>query len=314
MPLTTTGPLLSQRVRSNLLILTTSAIWGFAFVSQRLGAENMGPFAFNGVRFLLGAVSLLPLIVWLDGRNHASRQQRVAATRSALGPGILAGMVLFAASALQQVGLATSTAGEAAFISGLYMVIVPVLGLGLGMRPTWHVWVGIVLAATGLYLLSVTGGLTIAPGDLLLLAGAFFWAVHILVIDRFAPHHDALRLSLVQFLACSGASLTVALLFEPDPFAGVPDTAVPLLYGGLVSVGVAYTLQVVAQRTVRPADAALIFSTEALFGVLGGALLLGENLGMRGYAGCALMMTGLVVSQLSPQPESVVEPGERAPV
>lgn len=305
---------LTPRARSNLLILLTSAIWGFAFVSQRVGADHMGAFAFNGVRFALGAVSLVPVIVWADRRNGTTWADRVTATRRALRPGLIAGLVLFSASALQQLGLATSTAGEAAFISGLYMVIVPVLGLTLGMRLTWHTWAGVVLAASGLYLLSVTEGLSMTSGDLLLLAGAFFWAVHILVIDRFAPRHDALRLSLAQFVACAGASTAAALVFEPDAFAGVRNATVPLLYGGLVSVGVAYTLQVVAQRNVRPADAALIFSTEALFGVIGGALFLSENLGLRGYAGCSLMMAGIVVSQLSPQPESVAEPGERAPV
>ncbi len=274
----------------------------------------MGAFAFNGVRFTLGAISLLPVIMWLDRRGRTSWRQRARATREALAPGCIAGLVLFTASTLQQVGLSSSTAGEAAFISGLYMVIVPLLGLTLGMRPTWHVWLGVLLAAWGLYLLSVTEGLRIAPGDLLLLLGAFFWALHILVIDRYAPWHDALRLSLVQFIVCAVASLVVALLFEPDPFAGVGSATVPLLYGGLVSVGVAYTLQVVAQRHVRPADAALIFSTEALFGVIGGALLLAENLGVRGYLGCALMLSGIVVSQLSPQPEAITEPGERAPV
>lgn len=305
---------LSPRVRSNLLILLTSAIWGFAFVSQRIGADNMGPFAFNGVRFTLGAISLVPVIMWLDRRKGTTRQERVSATRRSLMPGMIAGLVLFSAAALQQIGLETSTAGEAAFISGLYMVIVPLLGLAIGIRTTWHIWVGITLAAAGLYLLSVTEGLSIAPGDLLLLGGAVFWAIHILVIDRYAPHHDALRLSLVQFVACAAASLVVAVLTEPEPFAGVAATTVPLLYGGFISVGVAYTLQVVAQRHVRPADAALIFSTEALFGVIGGALLLGENLGLRGYAGCSLMLAGIVVSQLSPQPQAVVEPGERAPV
>ncbi|MDO5698482.1 MAG: DMT family transporter [Dermatophilus congolensis] len=305
---------LSARARANLLILLTSAIWGFAFVSQRVGADHMGPFAFNGVRFALGAVSLVPVIMWLDKRNGTTRSRQIEATRAALGPGILAGLVLFTAATLQQIGLITSTAGEAAFISGLYMVIVPLLGLWLGMRPTWHTWAGVGLAAAGLYLLSVTGRLTIAPGDALLLAGAVFWAIHILVIDRYAPHHDALRLSLVQFVACAAASLVLAVLTEPDPFGGVGSATVPLLYGGIVSVGVAYTLQVVAQRHVRPADAALIFSTEALFGVIGGALFLAENLGLRGYAGCTLMLAGIVVSQLSPQPDSVTEPGERTPV
>ncbi len=291
----------SARFRANLLIVCTAAIWGFAFAFQRLAAEHMDSFAFNGVRFALGAGSLLPLIAWTDHRAGRSRSRRRQATRSALLPGTLAGLVLYAASGLQQVGLTSSTAGEAAFISGLYMVIVPVLGLALGMRASWCLWPGVALACAGLYLLSVTDSLSLAPGDAVLLLGAVFWAVHILVIDRYAPLHDVLRFAAIQCAVCSAASLLTSAATEPGGFAGAFAAVIPLLYAGPVSVGLAYTLQVVAQRHVRPADAALIFSTEAVFGVIGGALFLGENLGARGYLGCSLMLAGIVLAQFDPR-------------
>lgn len=297
------------RTRANLLLGLTAAIWGLGFVAQRLGADHMGAMSFNAARFAIGALSLLPLIWWF------SRQRRTAPVvtpeppageifdetpprvgASPLLPGLAAGAVLFSAAGLQQVGIATTTAGKAGFITGLYIVLVPVLGLALGHRAGVPVWLGLGLAVPGLWLLSMTEDLTIATGDLLVLAGALFWALHILVIDHFVRTVDALKLSAAQFAACALLSAGTALVVEERPFAGFAPALWAVLYGGLFAVGVAYTLQVVAQQHAKPSHAALILSLEAVFGALGGWLLLGEVMSGRMLLGAALVMTGILVS------------------
>ncbi|GGK62241.1 DMT family transporter [Ornithinimicrobium pekingense] len=299
------------RTRANLLLVLTAAIWGLGFVAQRLGADHMGAMSFNAARFAIGAVSLLPLIWWFSRRRervplvvpeppagevYDETPPAPDEGRSPLLPGLVAGAVLFSAAGLQQLGLETTTAGKAGFITGLYIVLVPVLGLLVGHRATTAVWVGLGLAVLGLYLLSMTDELTIAPGDLLVMAGAVFWAVHILVIDHFVRTVDALRLSAAQFAACALLSAGVALVVEDRPFAGFGPALWAVLYGGLFAVGVAYTLQVVAQRHAKASHAALLLSLEAVFGALGGWLLLGEVMSGRMLLGCALVMTGIVVS------------------
>ncbi|WP_289018466.1 DMT family transporter [uncultured Ornithinimicrobium sp.] len=304
------------RARANLLLGLTAAIWGLGFVAQRLGADHMEAMSFNAARFAIGAVSLLPLIWWF------SRQRRTAPVvtpeppageifdetpprvgGSPLLPGLAAGAVLFSAAGLQQVGIATTTAGKAGFITGLYIVLVPVLGLALGHRAGVPVWLGLGLAVPGLWLLSMTEDLTIATGDLLVLAGALFWALHILVIDHFVRTVDALKLSAAQFAACALLSAGTALVVEERPFAGFAPALWAVLYGGLFAVGVAYTLQVVAQQQAKPSHAALILSLEAVFGALGGWLLLGEVMSGRMLLGAALLMTGILVSLRGSTPD-----------
>lgn len=304
------------RTRANLLLGLTAAIWGLGFVAPRLGADHMGAMSFNAARFAIGALSLLPLIWWF------SRQRRTAPVvtpeppageifdeapprvgASPLLPGLAAGAVLFSAAGLQQVGIATTTAGKAGFITGLYIVLVPVLGLALGHRAGVPVWLGLGLAVPGLWLLSMTEDLTIATGDLLVLAGALFWALHILVIDHFVRTVDALKLSAAQFAACALLSAGTALVVEERPFAGFAPALWAVLYGGLFAVGVAYTLQVVAQQHAKPSHAALILSLEAVFGALGGWLLLGEVMSGRMLLGAALLMTGILVSLRGSTPD-----------
>lgn len=297
----------AHRARANLLLTMTAAIWGFGFVAQRMGAEHVGAFTFNGVRFALGAVSLVPLIWLLDRRAGTPAPAVRTANGSALVPGLVAGSLLFTAAALQQVGIESTTAGKASFITGLYIVLVPIMGLALRHRTTRATWVGIALAVVGLYLLSVTDDFTMATGDLLVLVGAVFWAGHILVIDHYTRHVEPLRLAASQFAACALISAGAALVFEDNPFGGMSQAVIPILYGGLVVVGVAYTLQVVAQKDAHPAHAAMILSLETVFGALGGALLLSEQMSARGYTGCALMLTGILVSQW---PSRARDPGD----
>ena len=281
--------------KSDLLLLLTASIWGFAFVAQRVGMAYVGPFTFNGVRFALGSLALVPWILRAQAPRTPVERMR---NQTALYGGLFAGVALFAGASLQQVGLVYTTAGKAGFITGLYVVIVPLLGLFWRQQTHAGTWFGAVLAAVGLYLLSVTEQLTISFGDLLELAGAFLWAGHMLIIGWLSPKTDALKLASVQFAVCAILSLAVALAFEPITLGGLSDATVPILYGGLFSVGVAYTLQVVAQREAHPAHAAILLSLEAVFAALGGWLLLNEILPSRGMVGCALMLTGMLLSQL----------------
>ncbi|MEA5089476.1 DMT family transporter [Solidesulfovibrio sp.] len=287
--------------RADVLCLVTALIWGLAFVAQRIGMDHMGPMGFNGIRFALGALALAPLAM------RSMRYPPPAPFLAGGNPGfpwlggLLAGTVLFAGATLQQVGLKYTTAGKAGFITGLYVVLVPLLGFFLGQRPARGDVVGAVAAAVGLYFLSVTEAFTLAPGDGLELVGAFFWAGHVLVIGWLSPRTRALPLAMAQYVVCSVLSLACAVAFEELSWVGIRGAAWPILYGGLLSVGLAYTLQVVAQRDAKPTHAAILLSFETVFAALGGAVVLGESLGARGLFGCALMFAGMLASQLWPK-------------
>ena len=287
----------AQTLRSNLFMFLAAAIWGLAFVAQRVGAEHMGPYTFNGIRFGLGSLSLIPLILFFGykSRNNSDTQRSF---RRTLPAGLIVGCVLFIAASVQQIGMAETSAGKAAFITGLYIVLVPVLGIFLKHVIRINTWLGVVLAALGLYFLCVTGDFTISGADLLELIASFFWAVHILLIDHFVKKFDALKLCFLQFVTCSILSTIVALIFERITIDSLMQTLIPLLYGGICSVGIAYTLQVLGQKHAQPSHAAIILSLETVFASIGGAILLGENMGARGYFGCALMMAGMLLSQL----------------
>ena len=289
----------STTLKAELLLLLAAIIWGFAFVAQRVGMEHVGPFTYNGVRFLLGAVSLLPLLLL-----GARRAGPVAPVRGPLlfGGSLLAGLLLFAGASLQQVGLIHTTAGKAGFITGLYVVIVPLLGLLWRQRTPWSTWCGAALAVAGLYFLTMSENLSLAEGDALVLIGALFWAGHVLAIGWLSGQQvEPVLLACLQFLICAVLSLAVAGFSEAATFTlnGLWDAALPILYGGLLSVGVAYTLQVVGQRHAPPAHAAIILSLETVFAALGGWLLLNETLSQRGLFGCGLMFGGMLLSQLS---------------
>jgi drug/metabolite transporter (DMT)-like permease len=289
----------SRTLKSDSLLLLTAMIWGFAFVAQRVGMDYVGPFTFNGLRFALGCLVLLPLVVKSNGPASLPESIRPSLTRSQLiGGASLTGLALFAGASLQQVGLVYTTAGNAGFITGLYVVIVPLLGLFWRQRPGAGTWIGAFLAAAGLYLLSVTASFTIAFGDLLELFGAFFWAGHVLIIGWLSPRTSPVPLAFFQYAACSVLSLAAAVVFEKITVAGIAGAFVPILYGGALSVGVAYTLQIVAQQSAHPAHAAILLSLEAVFAALGGWVLLGERLSGRGMTGCALMLAGMLLSQL----------------
>ncbi len=285
--------------KSDFVLLITASIWGLAFVAQRMGMDHVGPFTYNGVRFALGGVSLVPfLLVGLT-----KKKSRVAAVegpdwREILKGGILSGLILFCGSSLQQVGLVYTTAGKAGFITGLYVILVPVIGLLWKQRAGTGTWIGAVMAAVGLYLLSVTEQMTISFGDVLELVGAVFFALHVIVIGRLSQRIDTVSLSFVQCMLCSVVSMAVAFVFETVSLTGIWRAAFPIFYGGVFSVGIAYSLQIYGQKGSHPAHAAILLSLESVIAAIGGWLILNEFLSGRALAGCVLMMSGMLVSQL----------------
>lgn len=283
---------------SDALLLLTAAIWGFAFVAQRMGMDHMDPFAFNGIRFALGALSLVPFIIW-QSRNKKPGDSKAPSHKIFLGGGIAAGTLVFFGASFQQIGIDLgSTAGNAGFITGLYMVIVPVMGLAIGQRTTKGTAIGITLAVIGMYFLCITEDFTIFWGDVLILIGAFFWAAQVLLIGWLSPKMDSLKLAFMEFLFCSIISMVVALAIENITWEGISGAAIPLLYGGLASVGIAYTIQVFVQKKTHPSHAGIIMGMEAVFAVLGGWMFLNEMLSFRGFVGAGLMLAGMIVSQL----------------
>ncbi|HOE70526.1 MAG TPA: DMT family transporter [Brevefilum sp.] len=282
-------------MKVDLLLLLTAAIWGFAFVAQRVGMSHMGPFTFNGIRFSLGALSLVPILIWQRRKNPASTGFSLKTCAVPIG---LTGVVLFIASSLQQVGLMGTTAGKGGFITGLYVILVPLLAFFWGQRTHIAHWTGALLAVAGLYLLSFKGGWTISPYDLVLFTGAFIWAVHVHLIAKYADPVGPVQLACLQFAVCGFLSLAAALFFEPISISGIRDGLWTLLYGSFLSVGLAYTLQVIAQRTANPTHAVIILSLEGAFAGLGGWLFLHEAMAARDLLGAGLILIGTLVSQI----------------
>lgn len=275
-------------------MLITACLWGFAFVAQKTGMDYLGPFMFSAIRFFIGASCLLLLLRWF-GKNTLNKEGLVA--------GILMGVVLTFGAMLQQIGIVETTAGKSGFITAIYMLLVPVFLWFMGKRLSPQIWPAALLTLYGLYLLTIKNGEfgNINNGDYWVLASAVFWAVHILVIEKAVKNHDPLRLSIVQFYTCSVLSLFGAFLFEPivwhDIVKGVRGGVLELAYVSIASTTIAYTLQVFAQRSVPSHHAALILSLEAVFAVIGGVILLSEELTMRMLTGFVLMFAGIILAQ-----------------
>lgn len=275
---------------SHLLLIAVAAIWGFAFVAQSAGMDHLPPHSFNAARFVLGALSLLPLW-WLFCRHQMPQP------RTLLLGGFVAGTVMFGGFTFQQIGLLHTTVGNAGFITGMYIVMVPIAGILLGQRTNLQTWSGVILAVLGLYSLTIGPDLRIGYGDLLELVGALFWTAHVIVIGWLSQKIDAISLSIGQFLVAAVWATLAAWLLETPTLPDFQAAWLPLLYAGVASSGIACTLQVIGQRKVRPDTAALILSTEAVFAVLGGWLLLDEAFGSKELMGCGLMLAGMLVSQ-----------------
>ena len=287
-------------IRADLIMLLAAAIWGFAFVAQREGMETMGPFLFNAARFFIGSAVLFPLVWYLSKKNKTPTNKETS-TKKLLIAGTIAGLFLFLASSFQQVGIQYTTAGKAGFITGLYIFFVPLIGIFFGQRTGSGTWLGAFIAVIGLYLLSINDDFSIARGDLLQLICAVFFAAHILVVGYVAKRMDPLKLSLIQYVVSGVLSFFIAIAIEVITWQMIVDTAIPLLYAGVMSIGVGYTLQVVAQQHAKSSHAAIILGLEGAFALLGGWLILDENLSTRGLIGCGLMLSGMFLSQLLPR-------------
>lgn len=291
----------TRQLRGGAMLMLTALIWGTAFVAQSVGMDYLGPCAFTATRNFIGCVALLPVIA-LASRLRSGAQPEEAAPapgkKALFGWGAACGLLLGGATLLQQAGMQTASAGKAGFLTALYIVIVPVLGIFLGRRPGLKVWIGVVLALVGAYLLSVKGGAGIASGDLLVIASAVVFSLHILVIDSVPAGVDGVRLSCVQFLVAGVFALVLALFLETFTWRDILSAWVPLLYTGVVSSGVGYTLQILGQRTVNPTVASLILSLESVFAALAGWEILGQALSLRELFGCALVFVAVILAQL----------------
>jgi drug/metabolite transporter (DMT)-like permease len=299
--------------KADLLLLLTALIWGVAFVAQRAGMDHMGPFIYNAVRFGLGALTLVPVIWYRQKKGLEDHAFQEKDSGYLLKAGIISGLLLFVGSSLQQVGIVYTTAGKAGFITGLYVVIVPVLGLIWRQRPGSGVWAGAVLAALGLYLLTISNGLQIELGDFLVFLCAIAFALHVLAIGWLVTKVDCVKLAALQFIVTAVLSFAVAFIFEDILLSALVDGIIPILYGGIMSAGVAYTLQIVAQRQAPPAHAAIILSLESVFAVVAGWIILSEVLAGREIAGCLLMFAGMLSAQIysmKRSPTKVDKPGK----
>lgn len=282
---------------SELLLVLAAIVWGFAFVAQKAGMEDIGPMAFNGIRFIIGSISLFPLI-WYYDKKDKYKNQNIDSTHKLWKAGIISGLVLFIAASIQQFGIVYTTAGNAGFITSMYVILVPVFGLAFKQRVNIQTWLGAVVALTGLYFLSVSEGLVLVIGDILVLVSAFFWAAQVLLASYYAPKVNVIKLAAFQFGLTGVLSLIISFFTETYGFENIYAAAIPLLYGGLMSVGLAFTLQLIAQQKANPSHAAIILSTESVFAAIGGWLLLNEELTTIETMGAALMLAGVIFSQL----------------
>ncbi len=286
---------MKTKPKSIFLLFLTAIIWGFAFVAQKEGAQYVGAFTFNGVRFALGTLSLIPVILIFE-REKFNKQK----FKKTLMVGLAGGLFLFIASNLQQFGVEmTDSAGKSAFITGLYTVLVPIIAFVFMKKKTSIlIWIGAVFSVVGLYLLCMTGSEKVGWGDLVLLIGSIFWALHILVIDKFVAEISPLKFAQIQFAVCAVLCIISALIFEEIRFEAIKSAGLPILYGGLCSVGIAYTCQILGQKDADPTFSAIILSTESVFGAVGGVILSGEKMSWTAYLGCGLIFVGIVLSQL----------------
>ncbi len=290
--------MLSQTVRANLLLLLSAAIWGSTFGAQKAAMAHIGPFWYTGLRFLLGAVIVLPLLL------REKPERKLEGRDWLVGVGI--GLLLCAGINLQQVALILTSVTNAGFITGLYVVLVPLIGIFVGHRYGWGVWLGVALAVIGLYMLSVHGTLAVNYGDLLVLASAFFWAFQVYALSSAGSHClPPVRLAVTQFLTCAVISLTIAAFIEPISFDAIGNASFGLLWGGILSVGFGFTMQVLAQRFAPATHSAIILSLESVFAALTGWLVMGDVLDARVLSGCGLMLLGTIIAQLTPAKQPV---------
>ena len=304
-------------LRQSLLLLIATIVWGVAFVAQSVGMDYVGPFTFLASRSYLGFVVLLPVILVMDrarkktSTDENDERQYEWNNKILIIGGIVCGMILMIASSLQQIGIQYTSVGKAGFITTMYIIFVPLISIFLKKRAGLKVWISVVIAVTGLYLLCMTESIQLQYGDLMVLLCAIAFSFHILVIDHFSPKVDGVKMSCIQFLVCALLSTVFMIVFEKPSFADVLQAWKPILYAGVMSSGVGYTLQIVGQRGMNATVAALIMSLESVVSVLAGFLLLEEILTARELFGCLLMFIAIVLTQLPEKQVPLLEKQER---
>lgn len=299
---------MSKKMRSNILLLITAAIWGSAFVAQKSGMDYIGPFTYGGIRMFIGGLVLIPVILLMSkGKVNAeniSKEEKTKQNRLLIIGGVCCGIVLFAASSLQQFGVSYTTAGKAGFITTLYVVLVPIFSLVIGKRVRPIMWLCVLMGAAGLYLLCMTDStFKLQLGDMLVLLCAFGFTAHIMVVDYFAPRLDGVKLSCIQFLVSGALGMICMFIFEEPELAAILDCWLPILYAGVLSSGVGYTLQVVAQKDAEPTIASLLMSLESVFAVTAGAIILHESMSGRELLGCVVIFAAVIIAQLPSKEE-----------
>lgn len=295
---------MTKKMRGNIMLVITALIWGSAFVAQRAGMEYIEPFTFNGIRSLIGAVALIPVILIL-GKNR-EKGMEASKTHKSLLPdknkvflgGIVCGSLLFIGSTFQQIGIVYTTAGKAGFITALYIVLVPIVGIFVGKRVRPVLWICVILAAVGLYLLCMNEDFAISKGDFFELGAALGFTFHILAVDYFSDKLDGVLLSCIQFFVCGIFSMICMLIFETVHINALISCAIPILYAGVMSCGIGYTFQIIAQKYTEPTIASLLMSLESVFAVLSGMLILHEQVSLKEGAGCLIMFIAIVLAQI----------------
>ncbi len=281
-------------------LLLAAFIWGIAFVAQSVGMDYVEPFTFNGVRCFIGGFVLIPLVLFLNKKDSTKRteeEKKQYRKYTVLG-GICCGIFLAAATSLQQIGLVYTSAGKAGFITALYIVLVPILGIFLKKKVAPIIWISSAIAITGFYMLSISGQVSISKGDIYVLICAVVFSFHILTIDYFSPKGNAVAISCIQFLTAGIICTVVMFLVEQPRIADILEAYIPLLYAGVLSSGVAYTLQIVGQKNLQPTIAALIMSLESVFSALAGWAILNQKLTNREIFGCILVFAAVILAQL----------------
>ena len=286
-----------DRMKNDILLVLTALIWGCAFVAQSVGMDYVGPFTFNMARFLIGAIVLLP-VIWFMDRQRKTGAEKGAGQKTLIIGGICCGIALAVASTLQQWGILFTTVGKAGFITAMYIVIVPLLGIFIGKKVRPLIIGCVAIAVVGFYFLCMTESLRLGLGDFLVLLCAIAFSIHILVIDHFSPKVDGVKMSAIQFLTAAIISAVPTLLWEQPVFTEVLQAWQPVLYAGVMSCGVAYTLQIIAQKNADPTVASLLLSLESVFSVLAGWVLLGQGLSLKEMFGCVLIFCAIILAQL----------------
>ena len=284
-------------MKNNILLVLTALIWGCAFVAQSVGMDYVGPFTFNMARFLIGAIVLLP-VIWFMDRQRKTGAEKGAGQKTLIIGGICCGIALAFASTLQQWGILFTTVGKAGFITAMYIVIVPLLGIFIGKKVRPLIIGCVAIAVVGFYFLCMTESLRLGLGDFLVLLCAIAFSIHILVIDHFSPKVDGVKMSAIQFLTAAIISAVPTLLWEQPVFTEILQAWRSVLYAGVMSCGVAYTLQIIAQKNADPTVASLLLSLESVFSVLAGWVLLGQGLSLKELFGCVLIFCAIILAQL----------------